>query len=457
MSRVPDHDPTQSGDVFLQTTLDAVDIGVWSLDHRTAVLHGSPAYDRILGRPAAAMQRHLDDFLDLVVPEDRQRVQLALEVAAPSRGDFTLDFRIRHHDTTRRVELRGRTERDADGRALRTTGVLFDVTARVNRNGTRQISEEPLRVLSDRIGDVVWVADLSIPRILYVSPGYASLWGRPIEELEQRFDSWMDGIHPDDRARVHRAFIEKIHSGTFDEIYRVVRPDGSERWVRDRGWPLDNGVTIVGIAMDVTPLKRSEEAQTLLVAELSHRVKNALATVISISQQTRAESRSPADFGRIFEQRIRALAHVHGLLAETKWHGASLAGMVHEQLAPYEGDRIDRIEVSGPDVLLRPKTALLLGMILHELATNAAKHGALSMASGTVEVAWAVLFESGARRLILDWSERGGPVVEPPSRSGFGRTLVERGLGYELGGTARLAFQPEGLHARLEVPLPLAD
>jgi PAS domain S-box-containing protein len=304
---------------------------------------------------------------------------------------------------------------------------------------------------------VVWVTDPSIPSVLYVSPGYASLWGRPKEELERHFECWIDNIHPDDRSRVRRAFAENIYRGTYDEMYRVVHPDGTERWVRDRGWPIGDGARVVGIATDITALKRSEEAQLLLVAELSHRVKNALATVISIAQQTRLESRNAEEFGRIFEQRIRALAHVHGLLAETQWHGASLTGMVAEQLEPYQGDRSERVAISGPDLLLRPKTALLLGMILHELATNAAKHGALSTTDGSVEVSWAVLFESGMRRLILDWTESGGPEVAPPTRRGFGRTLVERGLGYELGGTAKLGFEPTGVRARLEIPLPISD
>jgi PAS domain S-box-containing protein len=461
MSRAPESSSSSSSDPqesLLQATLDAVDIGVWNLDHRTGAFHGSPTHDRILGYEKLPAGWTSSDFLEHVLADDRQRVQAAFERAASAPGDFTLECRIRRLDgATRWVELRARTERDVQGQPARTMGVLFDVTLRKQEQQELHANEERFRVLTEKIGDVVWVSDPSIPRILYVSPGYENLWGRPRGELEARFESWIDNIHPDDRNRMRRAFAEDIYRGTYDEIYRVVRPDGSERWVRDRGWPIGDGARVVGIATDVTALKRAEEAQNLLVAELSHRVKNALATVISVAQQTRIESRSADDFGRIFEQRIRALAHVHGLLAETQWSGASLAGMVQEQLEPYQADRIDRVSVSGPDLLLRPKTALLLGMILHELATNAAKHGALSVTEGSVDVSWAVLFESGMRRLILDWVERDGPEVAPPARRGFGRTLVERGLGYELGGTARLNFEPTGLRARLEVPLPLSD
>ncbi|MDB5367992.1 MAG: signal transduction histidine kinase [Rhodospirillales bacterium] len=456
MSRVPAE--TQDREALLQATLDAVDIGVWNLDHRTGAFEGSPIHDRILGCESRPPGWTTNDFLKHVLAEDRQRVQTALDLAAPSQGDFVLECRILRLDGTMRwIEMRGRTERDAHGRPARTMGVLFDITARKDQQAELHANEERFRVLTEKIGDVVWVSDPSIPSVLYVSPGYANLWGRPKEELEQRFESWIDNIHPDDRSRVRRAFAENIDDGTYDEMYRVVRPDGSERWVRDRGWPIGDGARVVGIATDITALKRSEEAQLLLVAELSHRVKNALATVISIAQQTRLESRDAEEFGRIFEQRIRALAHVHGLLAETQWHGASLTGMVAEQLEPYQGDRSARVAISGPDLLLRPKTALLLGMILHELATNAAKHGALSTTDGSVDVSWAVLFESGMRRLILDWTESGGPQVTPPTRRGFGRTLVERGLGYELGGTARLGFEPTGLRARLEIPLPISD
>lgn len=459
MSRAPESaNGPPASETSLHATLDAVDIGVFTLDHPSGAFHGSPAHARILGYATLPVNWRSGDFLAHVAADDRERVQLAFDVAAPSHGDFVVECRIRRVDGALRwIELRARTERDGRGQPLRTSGVLFDVTARKDEQAAWLQQDEPVRVLTERVGDVFWISDPSVPRVLYVSPGYEQLWGRKIDELVERFDSWIDNVHPDDRARMRRSFADNIHRGTYDEIYRVVRPDGSERWVRDRGWPIAGGTSVVGMTTDVTALKRAEESQNLLVAELSHRVKNALATVISIAQQTRLESRSADDFGRIFEQRIRALAHVHGLLAETQWHGASLINMVREQLEPYESDRIDRISISGPDLLLRPKTALLLGMILHELATNAAKHGALSVTQGSVDISWAVLFESGARRLIIDWVERDGPEVVAPTRRGFGRTLVERGLGYELGGSARVQFETAGLRARLEVPLPLAE
>jgi two-component sensor histidine kinase len=201
------------------------------------------------------------------------------------------------------------------------------------------------------------------------------------------------------------------------------------------------------IARDITGQKEAEAQRELLVAELSHRVKNTLATVISIARQSFANP-DTKEARRSFDARIRALAQTHSRLAESNWSGVSLATMLEDELAPYRNDGNVRIE--GPAIELNPKCALTLGLAVHELATNAAKYGALSVKGGVVHATWAL--DESERMLRLSWTERGGPPVEPPRSSGFGRLLIERALAADLNGAVELEFSRQGLHCTIAIP-----
>lgn len=204
---------------------------------------------------------------------------------------------------------------------------------------------------------------------------------------------------------------------------------------------------------EIDELKRAEEQRDLLIAELSHRVKNTLATVQSIANQAARGKQSLASFLQSFNGRLQAMAHSHTLLAESRWGGVGLEEVLRAELVPYGGQRLPNVILEGENVLLRPKAALALGMILHELATNAAKHGSLSSQQGQVTVAWDRTESENGARLRLRWIETGGPKVKPPTRQGFGRTLIEMGLEHELNGEAWMDFASEGLRCILTIPL----
>ena len=196
-----------------------------------------------------------------------------------------------------------------------------------------------------------------------------------------------------------------------------------------------------------TDRKRAEAQRDLLVAELSHRVKNTLATVISIARQSFAKGPSLEHALKSFDGRLRALAHTHNRLAESNWEGASLHRLLANELAPYRATDGNNIEINGPDIRLDPRRAVVLGMAFHELATNAAKYGALSSKNGCLAIDWRV--EGEPRELHLDWIERGGPAVQRPQRSGFGRLLLERALRADLQGHVELKFAPGGLQCSI--------
>ncbi|MBI5318113.1 sensor histidine kinase [Bradyrhizobium sp.] len=203
---------------------------------------------------------------------------------------------------------------------------------------------------------------------------------------------------------------------------------------------------LIGLAFAVrmaTTIARGEMLQDLLVEELNHRVKNTLAILQSIAAQTfRSASRPEREK---FEGRLRALAEAHNLLSTEKWQGSDLQDVIGRVLQPYLLNNPERVRMFGPKVPLAPRLAVVLSMILHEIATNAAKYGALSNESGTVSLDWEVVEENARKMLRLIWTEAGGPPVSAPVQRGFGSRLIERSARDQLGGEATVDFLPRGV------------
>ena len=208
------------------------------------------------------------------------------------------------------------------------------------------------------------------------------------------------------------------------------------------------GVFVEG--SDVTARVRAERQQKLLLDELNHRVKNTLATVQAIAAQTLRTTASPADFREAFEARLLALSATHDLLTQSVWRGAALDEVILMELRPHGAERY---RLDGPTVALSPAETLTLGLVFHELVTNAAKYGALSTPEGCVRVEWTVGEEAGRPRLDLVWTEQGGPPVSAPLHQGFGSRLIERSLQGDIDGEARLEFAESGLRCHLRLTL----
>jgi PAS domain S-box-containing protein len=199
--------------------------------------------------------------------------------------------------------------------------------------------------------------------------------------------------------------------------------------------------------------KRAERQERLLVEELSHRVKNTLATAQALATQTLRQSVSPERFAAAFSGRLAALAKAHTLLANDRWTGAKLHELIREQLAAHCAADDAIVTIQGDDVALEPSAALALGLTLHELATNAAKHGALASPAGSIEIGAQVGAGSDGRRLTLTWRERGGPPIRARPGRGFGLMLIEQGLSYQLQGRVALNFRRAGLHCTIDLPV----
>jgi two-component sensor histidine kinase len=206
------------------------------------------------------------------------------------------------------------------------------------------------------------------------------------------------------------------------------------------------------VARDITERGRAERHRQMLMGELNHRVKNALATVQSIAAQTARTSSTLEAFQTAFMARLVALAKTHDLLTASAWQHAGLRELIVSEVAPYDDAAAPRVTLTGPGVMLAPKQVLALGLALHELATNAAKYGALSAPSGRVVVSWETEGTDPAHLRLL-WTESGGPTVVAPTRRGFGTRVIQGGLAAELDGEIALSFAPGGVVCGIDIPL----
>jgi len=208
---------------------------------------------------------------------------------------------------------------------------------------------------------------------------------------------------------------------------------------------------MVDIHVDVTERRRLEEHKNLLIRELDHRFKNVLSVISAIASRTQETTSSMAAFVTTLKGRIEALTMAHELLSRRNWHGISLVDLVHRELAPYS--TASNTQINGSDDILSADAGQVIGMVLHELATNAAKYGALSNKDGSVWVCWKQAQNGrGENQLLIEWQERGGPLVDPQSRCGYGTRVIRDLIPHELGGTVELAHSREGLHCKLEIP-----
>jgi PAS domain S-box-containing protein len=259
-------------------------------------------------------------------------------------------------------------------------------------------------------------------------------------------------FHPDDLELMWSRVVAALDpggDGRYEVEYRVRQSDGSWRWLSawglvefDGDGPDRKPVAITGASRDLTERKEAEAFQRLLLNELKHRVKNTLSTVQAITTQTLGNATDLESAKEALEQRILSMAKAHDLLIASSWTGASLTEIVTRTLEAFSPAQTD---VSGGDAEIPSRQTLALSMALHELATNAAKYGALSCPEGRVSVQWTL----DDNKLQLEWREQGGPPVARPTRKGFGTRLLERLLMSELGGDIKLDYEPAGVRCRI--------
>ncbi|HVY85955.1 MAG TPA: HWE histidine kinase domain-containing protein, partial [Caulobacterales bacterium] len=259
-------------------------------------------------------------------------------------------------------------------------------------------------------------------------------------------------MHPDHYDRVAGKYLGHVKKGEpWEDVLPIRGMDGEYRWFLSRAMPRRDANGRItrwfGANTDITERLEAQERQTLLTREIDHRAKNALAVVQAVVRLSRADD--PADFQAAVEGRIAALARSHALLAQGRWQGVDLEKLLREELAPYSAGGDARVFVRGPTYLLFPETAQTIALVLHELATNAAKHGALAQAEGKLHVAWETTRDGG---LALTWAETLVTPMATPKRTGFGTSLFAQSIERHLGGSYQMDMKPSGLVCSLRIP-----
>ncbi|HXF54368.1 MAG TPA: response regulator [Hyphomicrobiaceae bacterium] len=265
----------------------------------------------------------------------------------------------------------------------------------------------------------------------------------------------LEFVHPDHRDRVREHMLGTAEGEGRREIeFKVIRRDGKTRWWLDRGQVMHTaagsagGCRLMGTILDITARKRTEERQKLLMEELDHRVKNILENVNAIARLSSLSATSVEDFVKMLEGRIHAMSKAHGLLRRSAWSGTTLFDLVTECLAAFKVQGERSISIEGPPIVVRPELTQSLTLILHELATNAMKHGALSVPTGRVSVSWSKGSGAGPMNSLL-WKESGGPPVRQPVTSGFGLSVLKTAA-REIGAVPECRFAEDGFIYRLE-------
>lgn len=438
-------------DTWLAAIVESSDDAIVSKDLSGIVTSWNRSAERLFGYTAAEMVGR--PIATIAAPGREDEMPRILERIR--RGDP-----VDHYETVRRakdgrlveVSLTISPIRDASGRIVGASKIARDITERKAAEAALRASEERFRQLANRVPVFVWFAS-SGGEVRFFNERWYAFTGLTSDESLGL--GWIQAVHPEDRERVRSLWLDAFgQSRNFEAEHRCRGCDGSYRWFLTRAEPLQDEAGRVtgwfGTSTDIQDRKRAEQYQRLLMAEVDHRVKNILATIQSIARQTLPAGEPVGSFNG----RLAALAHTHDLLARHRWEGVGLGAIIRAELAPYLGQAAGgRVTITGPEVTLTAKPAQMLTIGIHELATNAAKYGALSNADGRVRVSWSKEGAAGAEHLRILWEESQGPRVRPPGRQGFGRTLIERGIAYELHGQASLDFREEGVRCMILVPL----
>ena len=329
----------------------------------------------------------------------------------------------------------------------------FDVLVRQAADLIERVQVEiMLRQSEERSRWLASIVESSDDAIISTSlDGSITTWNRGAERIFGYFAEEVIGksitiLLPPDRSDEEPAILNRVWCGEHVDHYETVRQwkDGSLIDISLTVSPIKNrGGEIIGaskISRDITERKRNEAQIAMLAREAEHRARNMLASVLATVHLSRSDTLD--GLKSVIEGRIQALANVHTLVVKSGWTGAELRSIVMQELSPYCGDRGERAHVEGPLLLLDPDTAQAIAVTLHELATNAAKYGALSVSDGCVRVEWS---QAQNGRVALSWTETHGPSVKPPTHQGFGTRVIESMIGTHLKGQVRFVWSEQGL------------
>ena len=432
----------------LQNLVAATDFGTLFLDSSLRIKRFTERVTDVFSITPSDEGRPITDFAHKLEYDDLIKdARAVLANLAPVRREV-------RSRSGRWYEVRLRPYRTADDKIDGIVLSFIEITERRQLDEALRTSEEHLRQdqqLVELSRDPIFIWDFD-GGILLWNCGSEELYGYSREEaIGKRKDQLLATGVPGSSFAELRAKL--LADGSFSGEVTHRAKDGRELTVETRIVleTLGDRRLALESTRDVTERKEWEKRQQLLLGELTHRVRNTLAVVQAIAHQSLRTSKSSEEFVKGFDGRLSALASAHTILVNSDWHGANLATLAHSQLEAYRSDNPARVQINGDPVTLPADLATPFGLVLHELATNAAKHGSLSRPSGSVHLTWTLNSGNDPRILKVIWREQGGPPVQQPKTNGFGSALIENGIP---SATVKREFNPAGLICTIELPLP---
>lgn len=448
------HDRLRRSEARLTLSQDVGRIGIWDLDLKTGALWWSPSFYKVTGI-SADEEPSVEAVIERIDDADRDRARAAFEVARRGLDRLDIEFRFNRDDGSA-IWLAGRAElfRDAQGRPSRLLGINFDATHTRAAETERDRANSLLATFFDNMPGAAFAKDLE-GRYLLGNPVFATAIGQAPKAFLGKND--LELLIDKEQARVIMANDQAvIAGGAARHLVEDLRlPNGEmSHWLSVKAPFVDAAGRpqgIMCISLDVTDRRKAEDRLRFLADEVDHRAKNLLGVVLSLVRLTKVDD--VAAFKAAVTGRIEALARAHTLLAANRWQGVDIATLLKEEIAPFGRVGSERIRLEGPPLMLEPGAAQALAMAVHELAINAAMHGALSVEEGRLDVAWEVIEDVDDGRLALVWQEREGPPVAAPAKPGFGSTAIRGAIEHQLGGSFDLDWAPAGVTCRVAFPL----
>ncbi len=444
----------QSSEERLRLALAAGRMYAFDFDHDRGVVQRSGG---LLDRLKLPVYGTMEDYRTSLDPADRVGFEAMLASLSPAEPQSLRVLRLHTPDGEMlTVEHRAEAVFGEDGRLLNIRGTCTDITARETARLALEESEAQLRGALQP-GRVFAFSYEPVSHRVQRSENAAEILGVTLEEAKFSRNLFIEHIHPDDRKALenYRKRLSPANPYT-SEKFRFVRPSGGTVWFELTAtgeYDAQGRLTrLRGLCRDVTENKLAEERQAELVKELNHRVKNALTTVNDVIELSRDDNDTIEGFVEKVDGRVRAMARAHDRLTSNQWAGVSVTNLVEDELAAYRTP--DNCLVDGPALVLSPKVAQSFALTLHELATNAAKHGALIPSNGKVDVRWRIVGDaSHGQRLELSWREHCVRPVELPKRESYGLTAIRNELPYWQAATVDVRFTPTGLHCDISLVL----
>ncbi|HEY8618364.1 PAS domain-containing protein [Phenylobacterium sp.] len=433
---------------LLQAIGEASPIPTYAKDRQGRTIYANAALLRELGKPLEAVLGRTNRELapaDAATYDDNDARVLETGEALAAEETFTDGQGRRTVWRTTKAPLK-----NADGEVIGLAGVSVDLTTERNQLAQLEEARQLLAGILQASPDPIFAKDAD-GAYLFANRATAAAFGDPERDLVGVRAAEL--FSPEAFAAVQAHDARVLAGETIVGEEAPSSRDGVERAYMVKKVPLRTAEGevrgVVAVARDISALKASERRQELLLDELNHRVKNTLALVQNVARQSLKSV--PADIRAGFESRIIALANAHEVLTRHSWEAAFVEELVAAAIEPFLDNR-DRLRASGPSMRLSARSAVAVTLVLHELATNASKYGALS-ADGRVDVSWWMARSGDGAIMKLLWVESGGPPVKPPTTSGFGSRLIA-GIARESGGEARLEYRPTGVFCEIIVPLP---